>query len=80
MKKKEIDENILAREITLAEGKKRILNIGDVKEVIRLIGENFANRNASEIILWWEKHCEKVIRKETHELKMCRTTSSNTGY
>lgn len=45
-----INLNSLAKEITLKEGKKRELNIGDVKEVLRLTLESLSNYSDEDII------------------------------
>ncbi len=42
MVKKRINMNTVAREITLAEGKKKSINIGQVREVLKLFLERLA--------------------------------------
>lgn len=47
-----INGNTLARQITLAEGKKVSLPIAQVKEVLRLAKELLAEHKASEVLQW----------------------------
>jgi len=49
-----INLNVLAREITLKEGKKKNLSIADVKEVMKIIFTRLAKLNKEDIedILW----------------------------
>ena len=50
--KMKINGNTLARQITLAEGKKVSLPIAQVKEVLRLAKELLAEHKASEVLQW----------------------------
>ena len=49
-----IDLNVMARTITLHEGRTHSLNIGDVKEVMRLMLEELARLPASSVLFLLE--------------------------
>lgn len=48
--KRKIDLNTLARRVTLREGLKRQINIGQVKEVMKILFEELAKYNDASII------------------------------
>jgi len=51
-----INQNTLAKTITLAEGKKNILKIGDVKEVIKLTLIELAKFEDEEVLKLIKKY------------------------
>jgi len=51
-----INENQLAKWITEREGLKQPVNIAQVKEVLRVIGELLAELPASAVMEWVERH------------------------
>jgi len=53
---KSINQNELAKVVTLAEGKKNILKIGDVKEVIQLVLEELGKFEDEQILMLINKH------------------------
>jgi hypothetical protein len=54
-----INQNTIAKTITLAEGKKHTLNIGDVKEVIKLTLIELAKFEDEEVLKLLKKYKQK---------------------
>ena len=56
-----INENALAKKLTLAEGLKKVLTIADCKEVLRLTLDFLACERPSEVLALLEKHEERML-------------------
>jgi hypothetical protein len=57
-----INENKLARAIAWQEGKIQSVNIGQIKEVIKLTLDELSQYNYSEVIALIEKHEKKLLK------------------
>ncbi len=53
---KRINENTLARIVTLREGGKKSQSVAQVKESIRILGKELARFKASAVMEWVERH------------------------
>lgn len=53
---KKINQNELAKVITLAEGKKKNLTVGDCKEVLQLVLEELGKYEDEQILALVNKH------------------------
>jgi len=51
-----INQNELARKIAAAEGGKRNLNIGDIKEVLKISLNLLAKENETEVLKLLQRH------------------------